>query len=214
MKNIYCISGLGADERVFSRLNFGNNHVTFLHWETPDKNESLLQYTKRFIDKIDKPSPILVGLSFGGIISIEIAKQINTEKVIMISSIQTQKEMPLIFKLTGKTRLNKILPLKPFSFLEPFENYNLGVKNEEEKILVREYRKNINQTFMNWSIDQIVNWQNKEKIPNLTHIHGSEDHIFPLKYVNPDFIIKGGGHFMIMNRAQEINKILEKEISS
>ena len=213
MKNVYCISGLGADERVFSKLNFGNNMVHFLKWETPEKGELLEEYIHRFLSMIDQPRPILVGLSFGGIMCIEIAKRIKTEKIIMISSVQTYEEMPWLFRLAGKSGLNKILPLKPYPFLEPIENYNLGVKNKEEKTLVREYRKNVNQTYTDWAIDQIVNWKNERKFPNLIHIHGSADRIFPIKYVHPDFVIEGGGHFMIMNRAKEINEILEKELS-
>lgn len=212
MKNIYCISGFGADERVFSRLDFGKSRVTFLPWETPEKNESLDTYTQRFLDKIKEPNPILVGLSFGGMMSIEIAKKIQTDKIFMISSIQTQDELPWIFRMTGRSGLNKVFPLKPFSFLEPIENYNLGVQNEEEKTLVREYRKNISKAYTNWAINQIVNWQNKRKLSNLIHIHGSADRIFPIKNVHPDFIIQGGGHFMIMNRAKEINDILRKEL--
>lgn len=213
MKNIYCISGLGADERVFSKLDFGNHKVHYLKWETPDKGEPLQEYTHRFLDKIDKPKPVLVGLSFGGIMCIEIAKLIDTEKIVMISSVQTYEEMPWLFRLAGKSGLNKVLPLKPYSFLEPIENYNLGVKSEEEKILVREFRKNISQKYTDWAIDQIVNWKNERKFSNLIHIHGSADRIFPIKYVHPDFVIEGGGHFMIMNRAKEINKILEKELA-
>lgn len=212
MKNIYCISGLGADERVFSRLDFGNNRVNFLKWETPEKNESLDKYTNRFLNKIEEPNPILVGLSFGGMMSVEIAKRIQTEKIILISSIQTQDEMPWLFRMTGKTGLNKVLPLKPYSFLEPIENYNLGVQNEEEKTLVREYRKNVSQIYTDWAIHQIVNWQNRSKLSNLIHIHGSADRLLPIKNVHPDFIIEGGGHFMIMNRAKEINEILRKEL--
>ena len=212
MKNIYCISGFGADERMFSRLDFGNNQVNFLKWETPEKNESLDKYTQRFLTKIEEPSPILVGLSFGGMMSVEIAKRIQTEKIFMISSIQTQDEMPWIFRITGKSGLNKVLPLKPYSFLEPIENYNLGVQNEEEKNLVREYRKNVGKVYTDWAINQIVNWKNQRKFSNLIHIHGSADRIFPIKNVHPNFIIKGGGHFMIMNRAKEINDILRKEL--
>ena len=213
MKNIYCISGFGADDRVFSRLDFGNSRVNFLPWETPEKNESLDTYTQRFLDKIKETNPILVGLSFGGMMSVEIGKKIKTEKIFMISSIQTKDEMPLAFRIAGKSRINKVLPLKPFSFLEPIENYNLGIQNEEEKTLVREYRKNISQVYTDWAINQILNWKNESKLSNLIHIHGSSDRIFPIKNVHPDFIIEGGGHMMIMNRSKEINVILRKELS-
>ena len=213
MKNIYCISGLGADERVFSKLDFGNNRVNYLKWETPEKNEPLQKYTHRFLDKIDGPKPVLFGLSFGGMMCIEIAKKIATEKIFIISSMKTYDEMPWLFRLAGKSRLNKVIPLRPYSFLEPIENYNLGVQTEEEKTLARQYRKNVNQAYTNWAIDQILNWKNQQKFSNLVHIHGSADRILPIKNVHPDFTIEGGGHFMIMNRAKEINDILARELS-
>ena len=214
MKDIYCISGLGADERVFSKLNFGNHRVSFLKWEIPDKNEPLDKYAHRFLNKINSPKPILLGLSFGGMMCVEMAKQIETEKIFMISSVQTNSELPWLYRMIGKSRLNKVLPLKPYPFLEPIENYNLGVINEEEKTLAREFRQTVNPAYTNWAIDQLINWKNQRKFSNLVHIHGTADRLLPIKYVKPDFIIKGGGHFMIMNRAKEINAILEKELSS
>ena len=214
MEHIYCISGFGADERAFSKLNFGAHSVNYLPWQLPGKNETLLQYIQRFIEQIDQPDPILVGLSFGGMVSIEIAKQIPVKKIFMISSVKIAAEMPWYFRLAGKTRINKILPLKPYSFLEPIENYNLGLQTEEEKVLVREYRKNINPQYSNWAINQIINWQNTFTPGNVIHIHGSNDHIFPIKNIAADYIIRGGGHFMVMNRAKEVNDILRHELNT
>lgn len=213
MGQIYCISGFGADARAFSNLNFGDRAVKFLPWEIPSHLETLPEYTKRFIKQMDQPDPILVGLSFGGMVSIEISKQIPVKKILLISSVKTAAEMPWYFRMAGKSRINKIIPLKPYSFLEPLENYNLGIETEEEKILVREYRKNINPTYSNWAINQIINWRNTSKPENVIHIHGSNDHIFPVKNIQATYIIKGGGHFMVMNRAREMNEIIKNELS-
>jgi pimeloyl-ACP methyl ester carboxylesterase len=211
---IYCISGFGADERVFSKLNFGDHTVKYLPWEIPKKAETLLVYTQRFIEQMDQPDPILVGLSFGGMVTIEIAKQIPVKKILMISSVKTAEEMPWYFRMAGKSRINKIIPLKPYSFLEPLENYNLGVETEEEKILVREYRQKINPQYSNWAIDQIINWHNTSKPENIIHIHGSNDHIFPIKNIKANYVIQGGGHLMLMNRAGEVNEIIKNELST
>jgi len=37
--------------------------------------------------------------------------------------------------------------------------------------------------------------------------------MLPLRYTHPDFIIKGGGHLMIFNKADEVNKILNDVLS-
>lgn len=208
MKHIYCISGFGADERVFSRLEFGDNAVHFISWLIPFKKESIEGYAKRMSEKIQHENPVLIGLSFGGMISIEIAKIIKTSKVIIISSIKSFHEIPLWMRISAKSKFDKIFPLKPFRLLEPIENYKLGIENKDELALVREYRKNIGQQYTNWAIHQIINWKNDWQPENLTHIHGEKDHIFPVKNIKANYIIENGGHFMIMNRSKVINKII------
>jgi hypothetical protein len=117
-------------------------------------------------------------------------------------------------RLTAALRLNKIIPLKPYKILEPIENYDLGVETEEEKQLLREYRKNINQDYTDFAINEIVNWKNEWSPENVIHIHGTNDHIFPIKYIkNPQYVIQGGGHLLLMNNADEVNQILKKELS-
>ncbi|HUS03209.1 MAG TPA: hypothetical protein VMY77_15830, partial [Chitinophagaceae bacterium] len=143
MKHIYCISGLGADERVFSKFRFPDHQVHFIKWITPQKNESIESYAKRLITQIQHDDPILIGLSFGGIMCIEIARQIKAGLIIIISSIKSSDEMPLWMRLSGKLKLNRLFPMRSFKFIEPLENYNLGVKTKAEKQMVHEYRKNI-----------------------------------------------------------------------
>ena len=210
MRHIYCISGFGADERVFSKLNFKELEFHFLPWLNPIKNETIEGYAKRMSESITHAEPVLLGLSFGGIMSIEIAKQISTSKIILISSIKTFREMPLWMRLTGKLNLDKVVPLKTFKLIEPIENYNLGIENKEELKLVQEYRSTISRQYTTWATHQIVNWKNEWIPENLAHIHGGRDHIFPIKNIKADYTIPDGGHFMIMNRAAEVNTIIER----
>lgn len=209
MKHIYCISGFGADERVFSKLDFRENEVHFLPWINPQKNETIKAYAKRMSEGIKHNDPIILGLSFGGIMSIEIAKLVSIGKIILISSIKTFHEMPLWMRLTGKLKLDKAVPLKTFKVIEPIENYNLGIENKDELKLVQEYRTTISRQYTNWATHQIVNWKNEWIPPSLVHIHGGRDHIFPIKNIKADYIIPSGGHFMIMNRAAEVNAVIE-----
>lgn len=206
MKHIYCISGFGADERVFSKLNFYNTDVTFLQWMDPLKNETIEQYAKRMSEKIYHPDPVLIGLSFGGMMCIEVAKIINTDKIIIISSIKTCHEMPWWMRLSGLLKLYKIFPLKSYKLFEPIQNYTLGINNREELMLVREYRRNISQLYTNWAVSKILHWKNEWLPKHIIHIHGSKDHIFPIKKVKADYVLNSG-HFMIMDNAAELNEI-------
>ena len=218
MKHIYCISGLGADERVFHKMNFPGYTIHFIAWVTPDKNESIHDYAEKLSLQIHHKNPVLIGLSFGGMMCIEIAKKVQPELIILISSAKNKIEIPLWMRLSGKLKLNRIFPMRSFKLIEPLEDYNLGIETAEEKEIVHTYRKNIDQDYANWAINNILNWKNKEAHENLYHIHGDKDRIFSVKKVNPDHIIKGGGHFMILNKSEQVNSwissILENHSAS
>ena len=217
MKHIYCISGLGADERVFSKFQFSGHENHFIKWIIPEKNESIVNYAKRLIEQIHHEDPILIGLSFGGIMCIEISRQIKTAFIILISSVKSDKEMPFWMRLSGKLKINKIFPMKSFKLIEPLEDYNLGIKTNEEKEMVHEYRKNIDPLYSDWAINAILNWKNTLPVKNVYHIHGDNDRIFSIKNIKADHIIPGGGHFMIMDKSEEVNAyinlILQKNLN-
>lgn len=210
MKTVYCISGMGADERVFTNLDLPGYNIRCIKWLIPYKSETISAYALRLASHIDEDKPLLLGLSFGGMMCIEIAKLIDVEKIILISSVKSRDELPRWMRIAAKLKLNKILPLRSSRFTEPLQNHTLGVESEFEKLLARDYRMRIDPVFKNWAINQILNWKNNDCPSNVIHIHGSNDRIFPVKKLKPDVIISNGGHFMIINKANEINsKIIE-----
>ncbi len=70
MKHIYCISGFGADERLFSKFFLPGYQIHFVKWIIPEKKESINSYAKKLIAQIDHPNPILIGVTFGSMICI------------------------------------------------------------------------------------------------------------------------------------------------
>ncbi|HBW82083.1 MAG TPA: alpha/beta hydrolase, partial [Sphingobacterium sp.] len=107
---IYVISGLGVDQRVFSKIDFGSLDLTYLDWITPVPNEPLSIYAKRISTKITAKNPILVGLSFGGMLAIEIAKIIETKQIILLASAKGRHELPKLYRLAGRLKINKLVP--------------------------------------------------------------------------------------------------------
>jgi pimeloyl-ACP methyl ester carboxylesterase len=214
MKTIYCISGLGADERAFSRLKVEGYQFTCLPWLTPLPKETIGEYATRMSKGITAENPVLMGLSFGGMMSIEISKLIKVEKVILISSIKSVKEQPRWMKLAGTLKLNKILPMRSFKLMEPIQNRFIGITEPDEIEMVKAYRKNAPQVYMDWAINEVLNWRNNWQPPAIYHVHGDADRIFPVKNLSPTYTIKGGGHFMIMNKAVEVNEALFKILNN
>jgi esterase/lipase len=205
MKTIYCISGLGADEKAFSKLNIEGFQLKVIDWIEPEKNESLASYAAKMLQYIDEENPILMGLSFGGIMCIEIAKQIAVQKIILISSIKTKYELPLWMRLVAKTRLHKIYSMKSYKITQPIQNLFLGATNADEKAMANNYRKKANTVYVKWAVNQIFKWQNQEVDAPVFHIHGNADRMFPIKKVKADAVIKNGKHLMVMTKANEVS---------
>ena len=207
----YFISGLGADRRAFYKIQLPPGYPpVYLDWIPPLPSENFADYAKRFSGLIQRNEDfILIGLSFGGMLASEIAKIISPKKLIIISSLSNRKELPWYFRIAGKLKMHKILSpalYKQATLLNRF----MGAGNKEMKAIVYSYVHDIDPKFIKWSLNVIVNWSHKERILNLVHIHGSRDHLLPNRYVKADYIIEKGGHLMVMNQAEEVNRILKK----
>lgn len=104
---------------------------------------------------------------------------------------------------------HKCLPLKLLQWLNlKTANYYFGIETKQEATLLKAIIKDSDDTFTLWATDAIINWQGNYSTPNLTHIHGTKDKIFPKRKISNVEWVKNGGHFMIVNKANEItNKI-------
>jgi hypothetical protein len=60
----------------------------------------------------------------------------------------------------------------------------------------------------------MVCWEQNEVIPNIIHIHGDKDAVFPMKYINDCINISNGTHIMILNKYKWFNENLPKLILS
>lgn len=208
--NNYLISGLGADERAFKYLDLGNNKTHFIKWVEPlDKEESISNYAKRLAVNITAPNPVLIGLSFGGIMCSEIAKHIPVKKIILISSAKTKHEIPTYYRLAGGAGLQKVVPVKPL-MNESLLFWLFGSDNPEVKQLIRDYIANASMSYIEWAIDKIITWEHSTPNPLISHIHGTADRILPVRYIKDYIPVKNGGHFMLMDQAGEVNRILKK----
>lgn len=208
MSKIYILSGLGVDKRVFDKIDFGDLDVEFVDWIMPLKNESLENYAERISRKISTENPVLIGLSFGGMVAVEISKIIKTKKIILIASAKNKFELPKFNRISGKFGLNKLIPKSLFKKQNFFTNWLFGIETESEKLLLKNILKDTDPEFFSWAINEIVNWKNEINPENLIHIHGNKDRIIPFKNVRADFVIEGGGHFMTVNKPQEIQNII------
>ena len=209
-QKIYLISGLGADERVFKNLNFGDFEPHFIKWIEPFKNENLPDYAKRLLPEITTEKPLIVGVSFGGMIAVEISKLIYYPKVIIVSSAQTKKDIPEIYRFLGSLKIHYFIPSFILNSANFITYWLFGVTTFEDKKLLKAILEDTNIHFLKWALLAISTWKNETMNDDIIHIHGNNDKILPLKNIHSvDFKVVNGGHLMILNKAQEINSILK-----
>lgn len=212
MCKIYVLSGLGVDDRVFNTFEFKNKNVAFISWTPPLQHDTLPSYAARIAEQIKEDLFILMGLSFGGMVAVEIAKIRQVKKVILLASAKGRKELPPLYSFIGKYRLHQWVPaflLKRCNFVT---YWFFGARTQEDKYLLKVILSDTDCTFLTWAIDAILKWKNEEFPSNLIHIHGNRDRILPSKYVAYDYLIAGGGHFMTVNFSKDIECILEKHM--
>lgn len=200
---------MGSDEKAFDHIRVEGYELVFLPWLTPQAGETIQAYAARMCLPVKEDKPVLIGLSFGGMISIEIAKLIDTHKVILISSIYSKWQMPRWMRVAGKLKLNRLIPMRPYKILESIQNKRMGVTTIAEIELVNNYWKNTSQVYIDWAINQILNWDNEWQPTRLYHIHGDDDKIFPIQKLSPTHTVKAAGHMMILNRAAAVNNCLK-----
>ncbi len=207
---LYFISGLGADERAFQKLSLPTTwKIIHLKWIEIDPKETLESYVLKFSKLIDVTKDFhLVGLSFGGIMAVELSKIIKPKSIIVLSSITTKHELPKIYRLIAGLRINNFVPSYFLNKVYPFTYWYFGMKSKEENQLLKQIIHDTPPTFLKWAINEIVHWKNEIRPINIIHIHGNKDRIFPINTIQADIVVKQGGHFMVYKEADELSALL------
>ena len=211
MSKVYLISGLGADSRLFKNIKIPQPfEVIPVNWLIPDLNDTLTTYAQRIINQYDiKDNSTVIGVSLGGMISVEIARLIQVNKVILISSVKKDSEAPWYFKFFRGVPAYKGIPGKLMTRAGILIKPVFGKMNPADMQLFKSMLSNSSPVFLKWAMRAVLFWRNNTEIANLYHIIGDKDLVFPYQNIkNPTAIIKGGTHIMVFDRADEINQIL------
>ncbi|AEL23841.1 alpha/beta hydrolase [Cyclobacterium marinum] len=206
---IYGISGLGADKRVFNFLKL-NHTLIPIEWIKPYKREPLQDYSARLSKIIDPKSDfVLIGVSFGGLVAVEISKILNPCLTILISSVETKIELRPIYRGFGKLNIIKKIPAKLFDPPRYIASSLFGTANKE---LLNDILEDTDLQFAKWAVNELVNWDNQNQVENLIRIHGTKDKLIPWRGLGKVELIEDGEHFMIVDRAEEISKFINEKI--
>lgn len=193
---------------MFQNFSFEGYNVIHIDWILPLENETLQNYALRISENIKDENAILIGLSFGGILSVEISKIKKFKKVFLLSSAKTKFEIPFYYRFLGKLNLLRIIPSSILKRVNSLTYLVFGAKTNAEKSLLEDIVRNTDERFLKWALHQIMNWKNENYSENIFHIQGDSDLILPHIFVKYDYLIKSGTHFMTLNHSKEIETII------
>ncbi len=207
--HVYFVPGMAAGGEIFRNIKLPENYkIHILEWLIPEKGEHLKTYAKRMALGVKEKDAILIGVSFGGVVVQEMNDFLKLKKLIIISSVKTRNELPRRMKLASLTKAYKLIPTSLVLSAEDLTRFSVGPKSKKRLALYQEYLHIRDKQYLDWALEKMVTWDQKEKIKNIIHIHGEIDMVFPLKYIDGCEVIKGGTHIMILNKGREISKKL------
>lgn len=213
--HVYFISGLGADRQAFEKIKLPPAYtIHYLDWIKNKKGESLNTYAKRMASLIDTEQPFaVVGLSMGGMIASAMTQFLKPQKTILISSVGCREEFPPLLKLARLTQIHRLIPAFFFKKPNAIAYFLFGAKTRNEKKIMQYIIGNSDPDFVKWSIGAILSWNNKIRPKEIFHIHGDKDKILPIRYTQPDVVIKNGSHFMVWTKAKTVSAALDNALT-
>lgn len=202
--------GMAANPSIFEHIVLPEEKFEqhLLEWSIPKKGISLKEYALEMCKNIVHETPVLVGVSFGGMLVQEMARHISVKKLIIVSSVKKNEELPKRMKLAKRTKIYKLLPTGLVTNMDFLAKYAFGETVSKRLELYEQYLSVKDKYYIDWSIDQIVNWSQTEYDDRIVHIHGEKDPVFPIQYIKNCIRVKNGTHTMIIHRYKWFNEHL------
>lgn len=211
---VYLMPGLAASSTIFEHIQLSEEFELFyLEWFLPNENESLETYAFRMTQKIVHKNPVLIGVSFGGILVQEMALHIQTQKIIIISSVKSNLEFPVKLKILKATKAYKIIPTQLFANIEALSKFAFGENIVTKRLkLYEKYLLMRDKKYLDWAIENVILWKRNKPNKDVIHIHGDADAVFPINNIKNCVKIKGATHILVLTKYKWLNENLPKLI--
>ena len=136
---------------------------------------------------------------------------VNPKKVIIISSVKSNVELPRRMKIAKTTKAYKLIPTKLLENIGNLAKFTFGSSIIKQRLKLYEKFLSVrDKVYLDWAIEQIINWKRTEIDLEVIHIHGDNDEVFPIKHIKNAIVVKGGTHIMILTKYRWLSDNLPK----
>lgn len=203
---MYLFPGMSAQYPIFHKLIPLLPTSTVIHYPTPEAGESLSHFASRIAEQLTSEC-FVAGVSFGGIVAQEVARVIRVRACFLISSIRGPHELPpwlRVWRGIGATNCERLLnEVGRFTTLLP-----AGLCTRST-LRLRKF-SGASGVWYRWATSAVLGWQpqfNRSEVP-LIQIHGDADMTFPIRYTNPDIVVRNGLHALPVSHPDAIAKAI------
>ncbi len=205
---------IGTDGRIFDCLRPSFPELMTPTLIPPERYESLADYAARLANQLPIVGPCwLGGLSFGGMLALEVSRHVNAKAVCLLASIRNSEELSPGWKalrpLVGW--LPRRADLVARSLARVVNSTSLWAIPQRFHPLVR-HLSQIEEPHLPWALRAIGSWKPAPFPENLPifHLHGDRDPILPIKWTTPTMVLPQAGHLLPLVRPLEVIHFLEQ----
>ena len=212
---IYLLPGMGTDQQLFALQRSKFPQVIVPEWLTPEKKESLSHFSRRMAASLNESGPCLVGgVSFGGLVALEMAQYLDARACVLISSLKSPRELPLWARIAGPAAW--LLPQKADRWISRLGHWGLRILGPVAPPSLRAFLRHLSKTkapMLKWACEATVGWRGAEVVPcPIYQLHGAADPIFPRRWLTPDRIVAGGGHVLPLTHPFVVNDFIQSVV--
>ena len=219
MPQLIFLPGIGANHLIFSKTLVAFPQGKVSPWQVPLPQESLRDYARRWAPTFSKGPYVLIGHSFGGMVALELAKYLDIQSVVLISSCWDTKVFVPRFHLFEQISrwVPDALIRSGLQTLGPSViARRQGVSSEDRHLLV-EMIRDLDVPFTRWAGFSALTWENiqpveEERPYRLYALHGRKDFVIPLVEAPWVEVVEDGRHLLPLTHPDRVNAIIRKAL--
>ena len=216
-EKLYLFPGHGSDERIFSRfqIDTARYDTIAINLPMPHHLERMPSYAKRVSTFIDTSgSYSFIGVSLGGMLSVELNAILHPRKVIIISSAACRREIPPRYRGMKNFQLYRCFSGGFYKAMAKTAQLTFEPDRKKNGDEFDAMLRDKNPKFIKRAIHLIVTWERDcPQAENVIHLHGTKDHTLPVRFTCAQYQLKDFSHMMMLTSAEKVSEIIAFELN-